>query len=51
MGKLKNGKAANGDEINGEMIKGGSDRMPDWKCNMAFESSAVPEDWSSAIIV
>ena len=50
MGKLKNGKATGNDEITGEMIQGGSDRVVDciWRlCNMAFESSAVSEDWRS----
>ena len=55
VGKLKNGKAAGGGEITGEiMIKGGGDRVVDWKwrlCNMAFESIVVPEDWKYTVIV
>ena len=52
--KLKNGKAAVKDEITGEMIKGGGDRVVNWiwrLCNMAFESSGMPEEWRSAVIV
>ena len=52
--KLKNGKAAGKDEITGEMIKDGGNRVVDWiwrLCNMAFESSVVPEDGRSAVIV
>ena len=47
-------KATGKDEITGEMIKGGGDRVVDciWRlCNMAFESSVVPEHWRSAVIV
>ena len=36
------------------MIKSGGDRMVDWiwrLCNMEFESSVVPEDWRSVVIV
>ena len=54
VGKLRNGKAAGKDEFTGEMIKGESDRVLDliWRlCNMTFGSSAVPEDWRSAVIV
>ena len=38
----------------GKMIKGGGDRMMDWilwLCNMAFESSVVPEEGRLAVIV
>ena len=41
--KFKNGKAAGKNEVTGEMIKVGS--------NMAFESSVVPEDWRSTVVV
>ena len=54
VGKLKNGKAKGGDEITGEIIKGGGDKVVDWirrLCNMAFDSSVVPEDCRSAMIV
>ena len=54
VGKLKNGKDEGGDEITGEMIKYGGDRVVDWiwrLCNVAFESSVVPEDWRSVVIV
>ena len=47
VGKLKHGKAPVGDEITREMIKGEGDRVVDWiwrLCNMAFESSIVPEE-------
>ena len=47
-------KAEGKDEVMGEMIKGGGDRVVDWirsLCNTAFESSGVPEDWRSAMIV
>ena len=53
-GKLKNGKASGKDEITGEMVKGGGYRVVDWiwrLCNLAFESSVVPEDWRSAVTV
>ena len=36
------------------MIKEGCDRVVDWiwrLCNMAFNSSNVPEDWRSAVVV
>ena len=45
--KLNNGKAAG----KGEMIKVRGDRVVDWLCNIAFESSVVPEHWRSAMIV
>ena len=54
VGKLKNGKATSKVEIIREMIKGGGDRVVDWMwrlCNMSFESSDVPEDWRSAVII
>ena len=54
VGKLKNGKAAGKDEVTGEMIKGVGNRMLDWicrLCNRAFESSVMPEEWRSAVIV
>ena len=54
IGKLKNGKVTCKDEITEEMIKGGGDRVVDWiwrLCNMPFESSVVPEDWKSTVIV
>ena len=53
-GKIKYGKTADEDEVTGEMIKGGGDRVVDWiwrLSNMAFESSVVPEDWISAVII
>ena len=47
--------AAGEDEIRGEMIKGGVERpVVDWiwrLCYMAFESGALPEDWTYAVIV
>ena len=52
--KLKNGKAAGKDEITGKIIKGGSDKVVDWiwrLSNIVYESSVVPEDWRSAVIV
>ena len=54
MEKLKNGNAAGKNEVTGDMIVRGSDMVVDqiWRlCNMAFESSVVPEDWRSAVIV
>ena len=54
VGKFKNGKAKGKDKIKGEMIKGGGDMVVDWflrLCNMAFESSVVPEYWRSVVIV
>ena len=54
MGELKNRKAASEDRFTGEMIKDGDDRVVDWiwrLCNMAFESSVMPADWRSAVIV
>ena len=52
--KLKNGKAAGKDQVTGEMIKGGGHRVLDWiwkLCNMVFESTVVPEDWRSPMVV
>ena len=52
--QFKNGKAIGKDEITGEMLNGEGDRVMDWiwrLCNIAFESSVVPEDWRSAVIV
>ena len=49
-GKLKNGKVVCKHEITGEMIKGRGDTVVDWNrslYNMAFESSVVPEDYTS----
>ena len=49
-----NWKVADKDETTGEMIEGGGDRLVDWIwriCNMAFESSVVPEYRRSAVIV
>ena len=54
MSKLTFGKAAGKDEITEEKIEGGGDRVVDliWRrCNMAFESCIVPEDWRSVVIV
>ena len=54
MRKLKNKKYAIKDEVTIDMIKGGGDKVVDWiwrLCNMAFESSAVPEDWRSVVTV
>ena len=50
VGNLKNGKAAGKDVITGEIIKGGGDRVVDWRlCNMAFESSIMHENWRSVM--
>ena len=54
VGKLKNEKATSKDKITEEMAKGEGDRMIDWMwrlCNMVFESSVVPGDCRSAVIV
>ena len=48
VGKLKNGKATGKYVVTGEMIKDGGNQVLHWiwrLCNMAFESSVVPEDW------
>ena len=47
VGKLKNGKAVGKVEVTVEMVKGGGNKVVDWiwrLCNMAFETSVVPED-------
>ena len=48
--KFKNGKAAGKNEVTGEMIKGDGLDL-EGLCNMAFESSVVPEDWRCVVIV
>ena len=49
-----NGKVVGKDEVTGEMVKSEGDMALDWiwrMCNMAFESSVVPEDWRSDVIL
>ena len=54
MGILKSGKAVGKDEVTGNIIKGEGDMVVDWVwrlCSMAFEMTAVPEAWRSAVII